>query len=66
MWGASPAGRLRERYVAVDGIDNVIRMLEDIEDGRLPEADFVELRACTQGCVGGCLNVENPFGAGCG
>ena len=61
--GGESAGRLRERYVAVDGIDNVIRMLEDIEDGRLPEADFVELRACTQGCVGGCLNVENPFGA---
>ena len=37
-------------------------MLEDIEDGRLPDVDFVELRACTQGCVGGCLNVENPFG----
>lgn len=50
-------------YVAVDGINNVIRMLEDIEDGRLPEAGFVELRACTQGCLGGCLNVENPFTA---
>lgn len=61
--GGESASRLRERYVAVDGVDNVIRMLEDIEDGRLPEADFVELRACTQGCVGGCLNVENPFGA---
>ena len=61
--GGESASHLRERYVAVDGIDNVIRMLEDIEDGRFPEADFVELRACTQGCVGGCLNVENPFGA---
>ena len=48
-------------YIAVDGIDNVIRMLEDIEDDRLPEAGFIELRACTQGCLGGCLNVENPF-----
>lgn len=61
--GGESTSRLGERYVAVDGIDNVIQMLEDIEDGRLPEADFVELRACTQGCVGGCLNVENPFGA---
>ena len=40
--------------MAVDGIHNVIRMLEEIEDGRLPEADFLELSACTQGCVGGC------------
>lgn len=61
--GGESISRVWDSYVAVDGIDNVIRMLEDIEDGRLPEADFVELRACTQGCVGGCLNVENPFGA---
>lgn len=61
--GGESAARLNERYVAVDGIENVIRMLEEIEDGRLPDADFIELRACTQGCVGGCLNVENPFGA---
>lgn len=61
--GGESAGRLRERYVAVDGMDNVIRTLEDLEDGRLPDADFVELRACTQGCMGGCLTVENPFAA---
>ena len=28
-------------------------MLEEIEDGRLPEADFIELNACSGGCVGG-------------
>ncbi len=61
--GGESAARLNERYVAVDGIENVIQMLEEIEDGRLPEADFIELRACTQGCVGGCFAVENPFGA---
>ena len=65
-WGASGgecAARLGGRSVAVDGIVNVIRMLEEIEDGRLPEADFLELSACTQGCVGGCFTVENPYGA---
>lgn len=61
--GGESAARLDERWVAVDGIENVIRMLEEIEDGRVPEADFVELRACTQGCVGGCFTVENPFAA---
>ena len=59
--GGEATARLNRRYVAVDGIDNVIAMLEEIEDGHLPEADFIELRACTQGCLGGCLNVENPF-----
>ena len=61
--GGEAAARLGQRYLAVDGIDNVIRMLEEIEDGRLPEADFVELTACVEGCLGGCLTVENPFGA---
>ena len=59
--GGEAKSRLDRRYVAVDGIDNVIAMLEEIEVGHLPEADFIELRACTQGCLGGCLNVENPF-----
>lgn len=61
--GGESAARLGQRYLAVDGIENVIRMLEEIEDGRLPEADFIELTACVEGCVGGCLTVENPFGA---
>lgn len=61
--GGECAARLSDRSVAVDGIENVIRMLEEIEDGRLPEADFLELSACTQGCVGGCFTVENPYGA---
>lgn len=61
--GGESSARLGERCAAVDGIQNVIRMLEEIEDGRLPEADFLELSACTQGCVGGCFNVENPYAA---
>ena len=50
-----------ERYLAVDGIDNIIKILSDFEDGRLSEVSFLELNACTQGCVGGCLAVENPY-----
>ena len=61
--GGESAARLGDRCVSVDGVGNVIRMLEEIEDGRLPEADFLELSACTQGCVGGCFNVENPYAA---
>ncbi|MEG2420719.1 MAG: [Fe-Fe] hydrogenase large subunit C-terminal domain-containing protein, partial [Oscillospiraceae bacterium] len=61
--GGESTARLREKYIAADGIENVIRVLEEIEDGRLSDADFIELSACVEGCVGGCLNVENPFGA---
>ena len=48
-------------FVAVDGIDNVIRVLDKIEDEELKSVRFVELTACPGGCVGGCLAVENPF-----
>lgn len=47
--------------LAVDGIDNIIEVLEDLEDDLLPPLDFLELNACNQGCVGGCLTVENPY-----
>ena len=61
--GGESAARSGEKCVSVDGVENVIRMLEEIEDGRIPEADFIELNACTQGCVGGCFTVENPYAA---
>ena len=61
--GGESAARLGDKCVAVDGILNCIRMLEAIEDGRLPDADLIELGACVRGCVGGCLTVENPFSA---
>ena len=48
-------------FVAVDGIDNVIRVLDEIENEKFSSVRFVELNACPGGCVGGCLVAENPF-----
>ena len=50
-----------ENYLACDGIENVIKVLEDLEDDKFVHLDFVELNACPAGCVGGVLTVENPF-----
>ena len=50
-----------ERCICVDSIHNVIKVLEDVEDEKLDDIDFVECLACTGGCVGGPLTVENPF-----
>lgn len=50
-----------ENYIAVDGINEVIRVLDEIEIGKLSNIDFFEGYACVTGCVGGPLNVENPF-----
>lgn len=49
------------QYIAVDGIDNVMNILEQIEDEKLDDVDFVELSACLGGCVGGVLNITNSF-----
>ena len=59
--GGESAALLNEKYLAADGIDNVIRVLEELEDERIRELDFVELNACSGGCVGGVLCVENGY-----
>ena len=55
------AGLLKDRYLAADGIENVIKVLEELEDEKLNDLDFIELNCCTGGCVGGVLTVENPY-----
>lgn len=59
--GGEAAGLLKERYLAADGIENVINVLEELEDEKLNDLDFIELNCCTGGCVGGVLTVENPY-----
>ncbi len=50
-----------ENSLAVDGIENCIHVLEEIEDNRLKGLEFFEGAACTGGCVGGPLNFENNY-----
>lgn len=50
-----------ENSMSVDGIENCIQVLEEIEDNRLKGLDFFEGAACAGGCVGGPLNFENNF-----
>jgi len=59
--GGESAALLREKYLAADGIENVIKVLEELEDDKLNDLEFIELNACAGGCVGGVLNIENPF-----
>ncbi len=50
-----------KNYITVDGIHNVINILEALEDEKLRDVDFIEALACVSGCTGGPLNVENEF-----
>ena len=47
--------------LAADGIENVNRVLDQIENGNIPQLEFIELNACTGGCVGGVLTIQNPY-----
>ncbi len=39
-------------YVALDGIDNCMQALKDIETGKIHKC-FIEMSACVGGCIGG-------------
>jgi len=48
-------------YLVVDGVKNVLKVLDDLELGKLRGINFIEGRMCSGGCVGGPLNVQNPY-----
>jgi iron only hydrogenase large subunit-like protein len=49
------------RSMAIDGIHNVVRFLERVENDQVKGIDFLELRACDQSCAGGILLTGNRF-----
>ena len=56
-----PSTLSEERTLSVWGLPNVLRILDDIDKGRLHRYTFVECHACFEGCVSGALTVENPY-----
>ena len=59
--GGEATAIFNEDYLAADGIDHVIHVLDQMENGNMPPLEFIELNACTGGCVGGVLTIQNPF-----
>jgi iron only hydrogenase large subunit-like protein len=50
-----------ERSMSVRGIENIRMILDDIEDSRLRNVDYIEAFICAAGCIGGAFCVENPY-----
>jgi len=50
-----------ENWLAVSGVHPVMRILDDIENSRLRNIDFVEVLAHMLGCISGPFNVESPY-----
>lgn len=59
--GGESSAILNDRYLAADGIENCIRVLDRIDSSDITNLDFVELNACSGGCVGGAMTVANPY-----
>jgi hypothetical protein len=59
--GGESSSVFNDRYLAADGIENVIKVLEEIDNENFAGLDFIELNACPGGCVGGVMAVENPY-----
>lgn len=59
--GGEATAIFNESYLAADGIENVIRVLDQVENGNIPPLEFIELNACSGGCVGGVMTMQNPF-----
>ncbi len=55
------ARQFKSRSMAIDGIHNVVKFLERLENGEVPEMDFLEFKSCEQGCAGGILLTGNRF-----
>lgn len=63
LWSLSRGESINfgDRSMSVDGIHNVIKFLERLENEEIPDLDFLELRACDQSCAGGILMSGNRF-----
>ena len=59
--GGESTAIFNERYLAASGIENCIRVLDQIDNEDITSLDFVELNACSGGCVGGAMTVANPY-----
>jgi hypothetical protein len=59
--GGEIRGLRHTNTVSVSGLLDTIRILEDIESGRLKNIEYLECLICPDGCIGGPLTVENRF-----
>ncbi|HSA95861.1 MAG TPA: [Fe-Fe] hydrogenase large subunit C-terminal domain-containing protein [Acidobacteriota bacterium] len=59
--GGETRGLKKHRAVAVSGVVDTMRVLDQVEGGLLQDIDILECTVCPDGCVGGPLEVENRF-----
>jgi iron only hydrogenase large subunit-like protein len=55
------ANHVEGKCLAIDSLHNVIDFLEKVENDEITDIDFLEIRACDEGCAGGVLTSGNRF-----
>ncbi|MBW1720893.1 MAG: 4Fe-4S dicluster domain-containing protein [Deltaproteobacteria bacterium] len=63
MSGGEIAGLDSGKYLAVSGMPETIKYLEMIEMGLLGNIEYVEFRACSEGCIGGPMTAVDKYEA---
>ncbi|MCP4345887.1 MAG: hypothetical protein GY795_10225 [Desulfobacterales bacterium] len=64
VWGKSGgeiAGMNTDRTLAISGLQETVNYLEKIEMGMFQDAEYIELRACPEGCLGGALTAIDKY-----
>ncbi|MGQ9663890.1 MAG: [Fe-Fe] hydrogenase large subunit C-terminal domain-containing protein [bacterium] len=61
MAGGEIRGIKQDASVSVSGVYDTIRILNDIESGKIKNIEYLECLICPDGCIGGPLTVENRF-----
>ncbi|MBN1551050.1 4Fe-4S dicluster domain-containing protein [bacterium] len=56
---ASKLGLPNRRTLSINGIKDVVKVLDDVESGKLRDIDYIECSICPGGCVGGPLVIQN-------
>jgi Na+-translocating ferredoxin:NAD+ oxidoreductase RNF subunit RnfB len=59
--GGQVASLRAEERIAIAGLTDVMRVFDEIENGKLKDIQYIECHSCPTGCVGGSLTVENPY-----
>ncbi|MEW6685722.1 MAG: [Fe-Fe] hydrogenase large subunit C-terminal domain-containing protein [Candidatus Edwardsbacteria bacterium] len=59
--GGEVRGLKTPHAMAVSGVRDTIKVLDEIEAGRHKDVDYLECLVCPDGCIGGPLTVENRF-----
>lgn len=61
MAGGENRGLKYFHTISVSGVYDTIKILEDVESGKLKDIEYLECLICPDGCIGGPLTVENRF-----